>query len=343
MSSIHYFQRYSQQENVATNNTLLLLSRFYQEKPVYFQRILANLEIDDIEVGPIFTQQRHAVDSIPDAQIRQRDFQIVVEVKKWDWLNSDQLKRHLKAFSEKKSGQYLIAIVNDITPERRDYIENELGSEINAIFKCVTFKQIADAARDAASGNSLLEEIADEYGSYCEDSNLYPPSRSILKVFAANDTLPLNLIHKMYYRAEGSSHFLNGAHYIGMYKHKSIRAIGKVRGYIDGVYSEDLAKEKGDGWIMTGSLSGDQSARKAVMDMAKDNEDIHDTQWYMCRYLFVDEFYETDIPKVSPGGIMGPRVFDLLNNPYLKGVTAQMIHAPSAKDIAQVLNGQTWY
>jgi len=48
MSSIHYFQRYSQPENVATNNTLLLLSRLYHDSPNKFKGFLNDLLDDKI-------------------------------------------------------------------------------------------------------------------------------------------------------------------------------------------------------------------------------------------------------------------------------------------------------
>lgn len=43
MSNLHYFHRYSQKENVVTNNTLLLLSRLYAHNALYFEAFLADL------------------------------------------------------------------------------------------------------------------------------------------------------------------------------------------------------------------------------------------------------------------------------------------------------------
>jgi hypothetical protein len=40
MSEIHYFPRYSQRENVVTNNTLLLLLRLYQYNRFKFEKFL---------------------------------------------------------------------------------------------------------------------------------------------------------------------------------------------------------------------------------------------------------------------------------------------------------------
>ncbi len=46
MSSVHYFQRYSQLENFVTNNTLLLLSRLYNEPPFKFKMLLNEIAYD---------------------------------------------------------------------------------------------------------------------------------------------------------------------------------------------------------------------------------------------------------------------------------------------------------
>lgn len=43
MTDIHYFPRYSQPENVVTNNTLLLLLRLYQYNRFKFERFMAAL------------------------------------------------------------------------------------------------------------------------------------------------------------------------------------------------------------------------------------------------------------------------------------------------------------
>lgn len=43
MSKIHYFQRYSQKENVVTNNTMLLFSRLYSNYPFRFECVVGSL------------------------------------------------------------------------------------------------------------------------------------------------------------------------------------------------------------------------------------------------------------------------------------------------------------
>ncbi len=79
MSKVHYFQRYSQRENVATNNTLLLISRLYAHEPSYLEAFLNDLvETGALEVGPSFIQQathRYRPQVLPGRQILRDRFQ----------------------------------------------------------------------------------------------------------------------------------------------------------------------------------------------------------------------------------------------------------------------------
>jgi hypothetical protein len=99
MAGIHYFQRFSQKENVATNNTLLLFSRLYHYSPLIFAKCLTEMLGDkDIEPGIMFTQQMWSENSVPDGIINQSAFKIVIETKLSHLFNLDQLQRHLSSF-----------------------------------------------------------------------------------------------------------------------------------------------------------------------------------------------------------------------------------------------------
>ena len=96
---IHYFQRYHAKENVATANTMLLLSRLYQYSSDKFFRLLkTEFFSDSFEPEIAFNLQEKSVDSIPDATITQESFKIVVETKMSDLFDSNQLMRHLSSF-----------------------------------------------------------------------------------------------------------------------------------------------------------------------------------------------------------------------------------------------------
>lgn len=57
MSRVSYFQRFSQRENHATNNTLLLLRHLYQSSPFKIGRVLTSLVEAELSIGLMFEQQ----------------------------------------------------------------------------------------------------------------------------------------------------------------------------------------------------------------------------------------------------------------------------------------------
>ena len=72
MTNVSYFQRFSQRENHATNNTLLVMRFFYQQSPQKLETVLADLVGEELEVGLVFEQQIKSSASTPDALISQR-------------------------------------------------------------------------------------------------------------------------------------------------------------------------------------------------------------------------------------------------------------------------------
>lgn len=89
---VHYFQRYHSKENVATANTMLLLSRLYYYSTDKFYNFLKSEYFDSsFEPELEFNIQAKGKNSVPDAIITQAGFQIVVETKITDWFYSNQL------------------------------------------------------------------------------------------------------------------------------------------------------------------------------------------------------------------------------------------------------------
>lgn len=122
---LHYFQRYHSPENVATGNTMLLLSRLYQYSPDKFFRLLKNEFFsdnveDDFEPEIVFQLQERNQISVPDATITQDSFKIVVETKLGDDFNFniDQLERHLDSFGV-ETYKLLISLAPRLMPKEQ--------------------------------------------------------------------------------------------------------------------------------------------------------------------------------------------------------------------------------
>jgi hypothetical protein len=88
MSEVHYFPRYSQPENVVTNNTLLLLLRLREYNRFKFEKFMeatcADQEVQLASSWLQFRQQKGTGKSVVDGFIAQDSIKIAVETKLTD-------------------------------------------------------------------------------------------------------------------------------------------------------------------------------------------------------------------------------------------------------------------
>ena len=174
MSGIHYFQRYSQKENVVTNNTLLLFSRLYSESPLKFKLFLNEL-LDDfqINVGVDFQQQMKSKSSIPDGSITQESFKLSIETKLSDNFDISQLVNHFDSFGNENT-QVLIGLgpksispnkENEIKKELKKYNENE-NKRIQ--FISLTFENIINSFIEVTEQFDFeLRGLIEDYEQFC--------------------------------------------------------------------------------------------------------------------------------------------------------------------------------
>jgi hypothetical protein len=116
VSSIHYFPRYSQKENFATNNTLLLLHRLYDYDRYRFERFLLDVlqligseEPQNLELGLQIIQQTGTANSVLDGSLYQRSLRIAVETKLHSTdFSPDQIRRHLSNFNRGENGWLIL-------------------------------------------------------------------------------------------------------------------------------------------------------------------------------------------------------------------------------------------
>ena len=334
---IHYFQRYHQKENVATANTMLLLSRLYSYSPNKFFRFLkSEFFMDSFEPEIVFNLQEKSVDSIPDATITQEGFKIVVETKMTDWFYYSQLINHLESFRDEKK-KLLITLSSELMEKTKLEDFNQQLKEYNKTQKYpvmhinTTFEIMANAIEEVIDDRDYeMKDILDDYRDYCYKDGLIPTSDSwkYLRMQLAGTTFDFNKENNVYYHDadRGYSPYV----YLGLYKEKSLRLIGKVCAIITAI-------EK-DGEIEYESELGDiTNQRKNTI--VKAMEDAlsygYDLKNYNHKYFFVDKFYETDFRKVSKGGSMGAKIFDLTE--ILKSDSL-----PEVDQIAEILKEKTW-
>ncbi len=334
---IHYFQRYHEKENVATANTMLMLSRLYSYSSDKFFRFLkSEYFADSFEPELIFTLQEKSVDSIPDATITQEGFKIVVETKLTDWFYSEQLMRHLKSFSDEKN-KIMITLASEPMEEGKLADFEKQLKEYNAtqvhrvIHINTTFESMANAIMEVIDDRDYeIQDVLDDYLNYCYTDGLIPVSDSwkYLRMQLAGTTFDFNTANGVYY--DKAERGFRAHDYLGLYKQKSVRAIGKVCARITAV-------ETGNGVEYTPEYGELTEERKQLIVKSMCDGDSHgyDLRTTEHRYFFVEKFYETDFKKITPGGSMGTRIFDLS---YL----LETDELPDVEQIAEMIKNKSW-
>lgn len=309
---IHYFQRYHAKENVATANTMLLLSRLYTYSADKFFRLLkSELFSPSFEPEIVFTLQEKNEDSVPDATITQRSFKVVVETKLSDWFYSKQLENHLKAFHDEQY-QVLITLAPELMEESKKAAfeerlrEYNIGRTVPIQHINTTFERLAEAVRESIDERDYeMQDVLEDYLNYCYSDGLIPISDSWkwLRVQLAGVTFDFNVKENLYY--DGMERGFRAHDYLGLYRKKHVEAIGKISAIITGERQEDGEIEyKAE----KGQLTEERKEKilRAIEDGKRHGYDLSSQ-----RYFFVEQFYETDFQKTTPRAPMGSRVFDL--------------------------------
>jgi hypothetical protein len=334
---IHYFQRYHQKENVATANTMLLLSRLYSYSSDKFFRFLkSEYFFGSFEPEIVFTLQERSEKSVPDATISQEGFKIVVETKLSDWFYSDQLMRHLQSFGDEKNKVMITLAPERMAEDKLVKFEKQL-KEYNATQKYpvihinTTFEELANAIQDSLDDRDYeMQDVLDDYLNYCYKDGLITVSDAwkYMRMQLAGATFDFNVRERIYY--DNAERGFRAHDYLGLYRKKSVRAIGKIIARITAI-------EMDDGVHYNAEFGDLTEERKEKIRLAMEDGDSHgyDVRSVEHRYFFVERFYETDFQKSTPRPPMGTRIFDLS---AVLGVT----ELPTTEEIATRLKQKKW-
>jgi|SRR5690625_4053730 len=338
MSNIHYFQRYSQKENIVTNNTMLLFSRLYHYDTTRFNRFLQTLLQDsgeNFDAAIQFRQQKRVKHSIPDAVIEQPSIKIIIETKLYGQENLKQLKNHCKSFKNEDL-QILLLIGHEPIDDsyRRNVVQllNDINSnrEKKISFAAITFKDICKNFNEVLNDfDQEMHAIIADYESFCLEEKLIDNSQTKMRAVSVGDTLQQNLQYNLYYAPTSRGYQTHK--YLGLYHRKSIRAIGKITAIADISYQhEQLIVEN----IVLGNLTEKQKNDvKHVIIEAKEKYGYFISEGH--RFFFVDHFFESNYRKTSKYGLISSKYFDLAD---IQGYSKSM----DAKDIATFLQDQVW-
>lgn len=335
MSDIHYFQRYSQRENVVTNNTLRLFAQIYRDSPGRLERLLEKI-VDgvEIDIGVQMQQQTSAPSSVPDGSLQQSSFKVVIETKRTKTFGVGQLLRHLEAFDEEEQRILLLLV-----PEVDNTAVSEAASAIEAedediIFAAFTFADLIDVLIGDGDLVSTYEqdlyELVEDYQNYCSEERLLPKD-DVLRAVPCRKSHEENTAFNLYYAP--ASRGYRSHQFLGIYYHKSIRHIGRLdkEVVVDRVNGE-LKLKDGD----TKTLTADEKQRvhdamDAGTERGWDIETGH-------KFFLVDQFYDTDFTKASKYGMRKNQYFSLRD---ALGVDKSNT-LPDTESIADRLKSESW-
>ena len=307
MSRISYFQRFSQKENHATNNTLLILRRFYDESPFKIERVVSSLIDEECRIGLAFTQQIKGTRSVPDALIVQQALRIFFETKRGGDLDEDQISRHIDTIAEDHAdGQtdILIGLTKEpVAPNVFDVLKS-LAKRSTILFATVTFSQIMDVLREeCAKYEHDLLVIVEDFEQYLSEENLLEERNQLLPIFPCGTSYSENEKFSLYYEPANRPCKRN-YRIIGIYARKCVSLIGEVEEIVTGSFD-------GGQYVFETELGKVTNEHKARVKEVIEKTEYYDLDAIPHRYYLVYRFLNSDIRKVLSGGIRGFRYLDL--------------------------------
>ena len=293
---IHYFQRYHSKENVDTSNTMLMLSRLYNYNADKFFTMLNDLILQQDESPELLFELQVSGDgSVPDAVISQKSFKIVVETKLYGQFDKVQLVNHLKQF-----GTEDIKVLLTLDPKpMKEKLKAEMAQEIKQyneehhapIFSPInhvnlTFEELIAAMEDIVEERDVeMIPILEDFKDYCMQEKLIPDGYKWMRALTAGKTFKDNMELNLYYDEAAHNYSAHG--YIGLYKEKSIRAIGKL--------TKTVLAEEINGEMQFESESGGtvtDAEKSAILEAVRRAEEYgYNLRTVRHRYFFVEQFY----------------------------------------------------
>jgi hypothetical protein len=335
MSEVHYFPRYSQLENVVTNNTLLLLLRLHQYNRFKFEKFMGLIcAEDDVQLPSSwlqFRQQKGTGKSVVDGFIAQDSIKIVVETKLTPTFDLAQLENHLNVFDVE---QHKLLIL--LSPLMGDGLSGQLVSiRKKAALKNISvvhtsFEDIVEKTRKCLSDHDEeMLALASDFEVFCSENNLLPRDQYSLFVPPCGLSFEANERFRLYYCPAIRSH--RDAKYLGIYAQKKVRAIGQISKVVACTVNTATGKVSAENEAI--DLTDEEKER--ILGAVKEAET---REWDLTtghKFYLCDSLEPTDFLKISPGGIVGHRNFDLekvLGNKVPKDLST----------IARSLRQRTW-
>ena len=325
MTQVTYFPWYSQKENHATNNTLLLLRRLYEFNRLKFANFLGELGDDASDIaerlGLQFKQQQRMGDGVADGFITQESIKIVIESKlNGNAFHRGQLLGFLSGFDHSRgSGGQLLML---LSPDDPDVDTTDFPVPVIR----TTFQQILTAARTCLSEHDEeMIAVVDDFEQFCRHEELLPSDRFTLFVPPCGRSIEYNRKYRLYFCPEGR--FVRKAAFLGIYAEKSVRLIGQIEKI---VICTQIDPDRGE--VASDSTVTDDEKKRIVGATRDWGSNLNNHKFYLCNEM---QMPETDFRKKSKGGLLKHRYFDLRE-------VLEVQDMPDINEISQMLRCKTW-
>ena len=257
-----------------------------------------------------------------------------------DAVQQNQLEKHLTQFGTE---EIKVLLTLDPKPMKESLMDsfgtvlkkynadkiNEIKTPIRHVN--ITFEQLVAAMEDIVDErDSEIMAVLDDYKKYCFDEKLIPDDENWMRAIVAGTTLEDNLKYDFYY--DQASRGYSGHGYIGLYKGKSIRAIGKLK--------KTVVAELVNGEVSYINESGEAATKEEIEKIKEaivhaESEYGYNLKTVQTRYFIVEHFYPTNFKKASKNPIQKSKYFNLAE--MFKSKTL-----PKTDEIASILDGKTW-
>ncbi len=307
MSRVSYFQRFSQRENHATNNTLLILRAFYESSPFKIQRVLSSLIDEDCSIGLTFTQQVTGQSSTPDALISQDALKIFVETKRGGKLDVDQMERHIQSIAVNADAPRQNALIG-LTKEPIAIDEAEqlkkTAKARGVFFAAVTFSQVVDALHEECKDHEReLSAMVEDFEQFLAEESLLDERNQLMPVVPCGTSYDENKRFNLYYEP-AARRCKRNYRFLGLYAQKTVSLVGVIEAIGIATHQNgQLSVQKEFGEI--------SELHKERIKQAIAATDYYSLKAETVRFYLVDQFVQTNLRKSSSGGLWGLRYLDL--------------------------------
>jgi hypothetical protein len=304
MSAISMFQKYSQKENHATNNTLLILSLLAKHSPIRLEQVLKSvlsIDPDDdttLKVGLSFAQQIKESESVPDAYIQQQPFNLYIETKLGEQ-SEEQMQRHLRSIEAKSTlGQHSWLLSLTITPMLQNKIVyyKTIADEKGVGFAATTFADVLNAMKNVCRDHDdYLNEIISEYESCMRSEGLLGELWRWLVVFPCGTSLEANKEFSIYSEPAERNSKWQSSKFLGLYSNKKVHSVGVISTVVQAKVTDNQLL---DIKLECGQLQEKHEERILSFVRAANYYDFTDST----RFYLMDETLPINFIKSSRGG-----------------------------------------